>query len=164
MIYILTPLGEQGVCWDWGHIESFSGAFTSFSNGTAFVSGVGSGWHCSEQLHIWLCHSCNRPPPSSTPMSPFNTCPSQFSPSSTLPTPKPPFLYACSLVYTHMSSHTFSLPEIRGALFFNCSHVAFHYHNLCSQFWDGGAGGKSCLFIPAQRTKLSAKIFFFAYN
>lgn len=112
MIYILTPLGKQGVCWDWSHSESFSGAFTSFSNGTTFVLEEGNGQHCSEQLHIWLCHSCDRPPPSSTPMSPFNTCPSHFfsllSPSppqslaSCKPALLPTYLYTCP--HTHSPS------------------------------------------------------------
>lgn len=63
----------------------------------------------------------------------------------------------------HVSSHPASLSETREAFFSGGSCIAFHYHNILSQFRNG-SGGAPFLFMPTERTKLSTKIFSFHCN
>lgn len=133
---------------------------TPSSSGTACVPQVGSGLRWSEQLHIWLCHSFDRPPPSSSPPSPFNTCPAQFPPFSPQP-PQPRFLRAQSLANTpiHTSSHTFSLLKSEKAPFQRLPCNISLPRSAQSGRWGRGRSS-----LSRGRTKLSAKVFFFTCN
>lgn len=65
---------------------------------------------------------------------------------------------------THMRVSSTQLPSLKSEKhFFSCSCIAFHYHNILSQFWNG-SGGAPFLFMPTERRKLSTKIFSFRCN
>lgn len=97
--------------------------------------------------------------PSSPPLPTFLL--SSIRPSLAPCTPRSPPL-SCTHTYTHILTHALP-PWSQRSSWSRCSHVTFHYHDILSQFWNGG-GGKPFLFIPTEGTKLSAKIFFFTCN
>lgn len=161
--YMFRSLAPEGELWclagqgSWGlSVE----VFTSFLNCAVFVSRDAVWPVQGEHLHIWSSHIWSSHQSHSSP------CPRL--PCHYLSTPAHPTFYSSS-ASRGLRTHLCTLPPTQPRSlkpekhFFSGSCIAFHYHNILSQFRNG-SGGAPFLFMPTERTKLSTKIFSFRCN
>lgn len=149
-IYIVSPEREResyGIWQNWGYNGSFSGSFHILEASRMALSlcvrcsGVSSAhlaflliWQTTPVFnsHVTL-NVCLRS------VSPF--CLPRLTPAHPGHTP------LLSNIPMHVSSHTFPIPDTRGAFFFQLLSYDIHCHNMVSQFWKGwGWGDKPFLY------------------